>query len=248
MGFPILVRWRLYIESGPWLLRQPDQQPCKWPCEINRSFLLLTHWGRVTHICVGNLTIIGSDNGLSPGRRQAISWTNAGLLLIGPLGTNFSEILFGIQTFSFKKMQFKLSSAKWRPFCFGLNVLRVVSATCAFPVLRERRMCKYILRFFSKMKSSWYALNPHYIKILFTDLSTFLEYTYKIYWLLALTRYAPMLINSSFTYWDRYKMTTIFQTTFSTGFAWMKMYESGLKFHWSLFLGVQLTIFHHWFR
>ena len=43
----------------------------------------LTHWGRVTQICVGKLTIIGSDNGLSPARRQAISWTNAGILLIG---------------------------------------------------------------------------------------------------------------------------------------------------------------------
>ena len=53
---------------------------------------VLTHWGRVTHICVDNLTIIGSDNGLSPGRRQAIIWTNAGILLIGPLRTNFSEI------------------------------------------------------------------------------------------------------------------------------------------------------------
>ena len=52
----------------------------------------LTHWGRVTHICVSKLTIIASDNGLSPGRRQAIIWTNAGILLIGPLGTNFSEI------------------------------------------------------------------------------------------------------------------------------------------------------------
>ena len=38
---------------------------------------------RVTHICVDNLTIIGSDNGLSPGRRQAIIWTNAEILLIG---------------------------------------------------------------------------------------------------------------------------------------------------------------------
>ena len=84
---------------------------------------LLTHWGRVTHICVGNLTIIGSDNGLSPGRRQAIIWTNAGILLIGPLGTNFSEILAEIITFSFKKMYLKVSSAKWRPFCHGLNVL-----------------------------------------------------------------------------------------------------------------------------
>ena len=83
----------------------------------------LTHWGRVTHICVSKLTIIGSDNGLSPGRRQAIIWTNAGILLIGPLGTNFSDILIEILTFSFTKMRLKVSSAKWRPFCLGLNVL-----------------------------------------------------------------------------------------------------------------------------
>ena len=84
---------------------------------------VLTHWGRVTHTCVSKLTIIGSDNGLSPDRRQAIIWTNAGLLLIGPLGTNFSEILIEILTFSFKKMRFKVSSGKRRPFCLGLNVL-----------------------------------------------------------------------------------------------------------------------------
>ena len=83
----------------------------------------LTHWGRVTHICVSKLTFIGSDNGLSPDRCQAIIWTNAGLLLIGPLGTNFSEILIEILTFSFQKMHLKVSSAKRRPFCFGLNVL-----------------------------------------------------------------------------------------------------------------------------
>ena len=65
--------------------------------------VLLTHWGRVTHICVIKLNIVDSDNGLSPGRHQAIIWTNAGILLIGPFGTNFSEILFGIQTSSFKK-------------------------------------------------------------------------------------------------------------------------------------------------
>ena len=86
----------------------------------------LTHWGRVTHICVSNLTIIGSDNGLSPGRRQAIIWTNAGVLLIGPRGTNFSGILIGIQTFSFKKMHLKMSSGKRRPFCLVLNVLIII--------------------------------------------------------------------------------------------------------------------------
>ena len=77
----------------------------------------------MTCICNRNLTIIGSDNGLSPGRWQAIIWTNAGILLIGPLWTNFSEILIEIQSFSFKKMHLKLSSAKWRPLCLSLNVL-----------------------------------------------------------------------------------------------------------------------------
>ena len=83
----------------------------------------LTHWGRVTHICVSKLAIIGSDNGLAPGRRQAIIWTNAGILLSGTLGTNFGEILNEIHTFSFKKMHLKMSSVKWRQFCLGLNVV-----------------------------------------------------------------------------------------------------------------------------
>ena len=83
----------------------------------------LTYWGPVTHICISKLTITGSDNGLSPGRRQAIIWTNAGILLIGPLGTNFSQVLIEIHKFSFKKMRLKVSSGKWRPCCLGLNVL-----------------------------------------------------------------------------------------------------------------------------
>ena len=91
--------------------------------QISLEFFL-THWGRVMHICISDLTIIGSDNGLLPGRRQAIIWTNAELLLNGPLGTNFSEILIEILSFSFKKMCLKVSSAKWSLFCLGLNVLK----------------------------------------------------------------------------------------------------------------------------
>ena len=91
----------------------------------HRDFL--THWGRVTHTCVSKLTIIASDHGLSPGWRQAIFWTNAGILLIRHLGTNFSDILIEIQTFSLKKMHLKMSSGKWRPFCFGLNVLKLLN-------------------------------------------------------------------------------------------------------------------------
>ena len=85
----------------------------------------LTHWGRVTQICVSKFTIIGSDNGLSLIRHQAIIWTNAEILLIRTLGTNFSEILIQIHTFSNKKMHSKKSSGKCRPFCLGLNVLKL---------------------------------------------------------------------------------------------------------------------------
>ena len=83
----------------------------------------LTHWGWMPHICVSKIIILGSDNGLSPGRRQAIIWTNAAMLLIWPWGTNFSEILIAIDIFSFKKMHFEMSSGKWRLFCLSRNVL-----------------------------------------------------------------------------------------------------------------------------
>ena len=94
-----------------------------WLMGIYTCIKLLTHLGRVMHICVSNLAIIGSNNGLSPGRCQAIIWTNARILLIVPLGTNFSELLIKIHTFSFKKMLLRMSSGKWRQFCLDLNVL-----------------------------------------------------------------------------------------------------------------------------
>ena len=56
----------------------------------------------MTDRCVSKLTIIVLDDGLSPGRRQYIAWTNAGILLISPLETNLSEILIEIHTFSLK--------------------------------------------------------------------------------------------------------------------------------------------------
>ena len=79
----------------------------------------------MTHLCVSKLTRIASDNGLSPQRRRAIILNNARILLIGHLGTNFSEILIGIQTFSLKKIRLKMLSAKCQPFCLGLKVLTI---------------------------------------------------------------------------------------------------------------------------
>ena len=85
---------------------------------------LLTHWVWATHLCIGNLTIISSDNGLLPGWHLAIIWTNAGILVIGPLGTNYSEILIKIQIFSFMEMHLKWSSGKWWPFCLGFRCVK----------------------------------------------------------------------------------------------------------------------------
>ena len=112
-----IVQVSMYDILGSWIL-------CRIYLYAHKS--PLTYWARVTHICVDNQTIIGSDNGLLPGRRQAITWTNVGILLIGPIGTNFNEMLIEIHTFSFKKMHLKMSSGKWRPFCLGLNMLNAV--------------------------------------------------------------------------------------------------------------------------
>ena len=84
-----------------------------WPASVGDE---LTHWGRVTHICVIKLNTIGSDNGLLSGQHQPIIQTNAGILLIGTLGTNFSEMSIEMHTFSLKKLRLKMSSGKWQPF------------------------------------------------------------------------------------------------------------------------------------
>ena len=82
------------------------------------------------HIYVSvNWVSIASDNGLSPSQCQAIIWTNAGILSIGPLWTNFNEISIKIHIFTFKKIHLKMSSWKWQPFCLSLNVLTSVEGT-----------------------------------------------------------------------------------------------------------------------
>ena len=91
-------------------------------CPLGHVAVMLTHWGRGTQICVCKIIIIDSDDGLAPGRRQAIMWNNAGILLTGPLRTKFSEIWIGIEMSSSKKMHLKMSSTTWHPFCLGLNV------------------------------------------------------------------------------------------------------------------------------
>ena len=124
----------------------------------------------MTHICVRKLTITGQDNSLSPGRRQAIIWTNAGMLLIGPLGTNFNEIFIEIYTFSLKKMHLQLSSGEWRSFFLGLNVLNVshfvqdsiLTHMCIIP------LCQ-LTADFSSYFASWFSTRSIHLHILPPD-------------------------------------------------------------------------------
>ena len=94
----------------------------------------LTQWGRVTHMCVSRLTTIGSDNGLSPDRRQAIIWTNAGILLVGPLGTKLHWKLYQKSYIWIKENAFenilsrlqyvkRIESSELPPYITFINIL-----------------------------------------------------------------------------------------------------------------------------
>ena len=181
----------------------------------------------MTHICVSKLTTIGSDNGLSPGQRQAIIWSNAGILFNWTLGTNFSEILSEIDSFSFKQMRLKMSFGKWRPYCLGLNVLRsalaqvmeikvsIGSGNGLLPdgtkPLPEPMLTKYFHPtlynvdlskvFWKQSPKKWHVFG---------------DYSFKI------TTISPKNQWFALTHWGRDEIDAILQTTFSNAFSWMK--------------------------
>ena len=144
-----------------------------WP-EAGTIIVTGPYWGRVTHICVSKLTTIGSDNGLSPGRRQAIIWANAEILLIGPLGINFNEILIKINRVSFNKMYLKMSSAKWCLFRLGLNEL-ITTINCIphmLPVYQSHVLhCSLPLQY-----------HPAYFIIIYCDFVYSSLYTWTLKW------------------------------------------------------------------
>ena len=105
--------------------------------------------------------MIGWGNDLTPVRSQAITWSNAALLSIGPLGTNFSEILVEILIFSLKEMRFEMSSAKQRLFCSGrdeLNNLRIKVITC-LPTwhIMERQPAVGVTTFVVQHEDNWHS-------------------------------------------------------------------------------------------
>ena len=163
--------------------------------------------------------IIGSDNGLSPGWRQAIIWTNAGIVLIGTLGTSFIDILSGIHTFSFKKMYLEMSSAKWRPFCLGLNVLEMPHGIVD--------LCHHWFRWYlgAFLLPSHY-LNQCWLIVKWTNILQWNFFYKKIH----LQIVCKMLtICSPWTKWPPF-----WQTTISNVFSWMKIIGFQFEFHRNL--------------
>ena len=109
---------------------------------------LLTHWGWVTHICISKLTIIGSDNGVLNGWHLAIIWTNTGIFLMGTLGTNFSEILSEIDTFSLKK-------CNWKVVCKMAAILSLPQCDCMIIAHSSLNIVANILQTIFSIAFSW---------------------------------------------------------------------------------------------
>ena len=90
-----------------------------WGVDCSICSMLFVYQGFIMLLCHS----MSSTKFTTLNSRQAIILTNAGILLIRTLGTNFIEIVREIHTFSSKKMHLEMSSVKRRPFCLGLNVL-----------------------------------------------------------------------------------------------------------------------------
>ena len=148
---------------------------------------------------------MGVDNGLSLGRCQPIIWTNAGILLIGPLGTNFSGILIEVHIFSFWETHFKMPSVKWRPFCPGLHVIMKVVHAEFLSIREHGNAFAYQIILHSEMTLGLCSLNG---KTSYRKISWSLEaarFEFKLFqslWNLAGTSAAACQISERYDHWN----------------------------------------------
>ena len=164
---------------------------------------------------------------------------------------------------------------KWRPSCPGLNVLNHAIRVDPLSLGRCMNMFKKIWFWMTIVANISWALSAklHWdegqnSKLTLVQVMTWYRQATSYY--LSQCRHSSLLpygitwpqwvngtnsvtvqVNVSLVYlthWSRDKMAAMLQNTFSDAFSWTKLHEFHLKFHLSLFLRVQLTIFHHWFR
>ena len=207
-----------------------------------------------------NLSIIGSDNGLVPDRHQAIIWTNAGILLIGPSGINFSEIWMIIPKFSFMKMHMKVASAKMAAILSRRRWVkkRLAPAKAAASDAMKKQVSTQAMhagRYFMKGTNLFRGNGESKT----THKKADTKHPWKPCQIAHRMRFWPYATHPhgdlmwfvvsrdyfTLTEWDLNKMATISQTTFSNAFSWMKKFGFWLQFHWNVFLRIQLTITQH---
>ena len=122
----IYMDWDVYTVIS---IFHPAQEMIFFKCfylpRYTTDYMIMLQYNTDIVHCISKLSIICSHNGLPPGQRQAVIWTNVGILLIGPLGTNFNETLIKIHIFAFKKIHFEMLSGKWQPVLSGPQCVNI---------------------------------------------------------------------------------------------------------------------------
>ena len=185
---------------------------------------------------------MGSDNSLSPSRRQAIIWTNAGTLLIEPLGTNFKEILIEIHIFSFKNIHLKMSSRKWSPFVLASMCWPLSSNKSTFWKSSLNNSCSVTLTY---RKCFFHCF--HFFSI-YTHIHTYLNISYLIFYLFYLH-----ISNSAFlcqvplcSFFPKSSLTLFYHTLWTKWFGLVHSFQFIFPSHYMLeylLLGICMIIF-----
>ena len=104
--------------------------------------ICLTHWGRVTHICVVDLGhhwfrywLVACS---APSHYLNLCWN----IVYWTFRHKLQWI--GIQSFSFKKLHLQMSSAKWRLFCLGLNELKTMKVNILNEDIVNTDVCRML--------------------------------------------------------------------------------------------------------
>ena len=183
---------------------------------------------------------IGSGNGLV---LSGITWTNVDLSLVRSSDIDLMAISQGAPQPSITKIRLKITYLKFLSNLPGANELDHGAREFEFIPQKILNLITYLCPNSMLVKGGPYEYEIQIDIKLGTEENNSL-------WNLPLTPGNGVKLRpiQCLTHWGRDKMAVIFQTTFSNGFSWMKMYEFRLTFHWSLFLRVQLTIFQYWFR
>ena len=157
---PSTIKGRLHILSYCWFhhctANYMYPNACTWTFS-GYAYLIEAEW------CVSKHSFIGSENGLTPGRSQAIIWTNARILLIGPFGTNFSEIFIEIRIFHPRKRIWK---CRLRFVGHFVSASMCYMRICIFCKPKMRHTLNILLSFIKGLEqaSNYKVNNPVYAK------------------------------------------------------------------------------------